>query len=511
LNPHGREVPEFGLLLRLHRAEIGLTQTALAERAGMSTRGLQKLERGETLPYPDTVRRLEHALGLTAEQRTRFRAAGSRPRRGQPAKLPYRGDQPGRGDNRPAIGTESPQRSGRSTPRVDTLSVTAGPHVRSLVPLASEWVAFVPLGRAPRYADLLTAYEPLAAAQGDPGLLGAVYNRLGYCEWADGDLGRARATWTKAVELCTLAGRAGELAISHVLLQWCRLAQGDFQQVLLCHEQVLDAIEQEPSLHWRVWALAALGCAHALLGRRDAALGAGSEALILAEKADDPDAIACAHGALSLAHTTAGNPTAGQRHGTSAADLAHAPLERAWAQAALGWARCRLATTGSGLATDAVPLLESLFSQVQATNVLPGEISVMLFLAESYWRVGELAVSNAMLEAMIQRAERAGMTLHVGAGYRLVAEIGLSTDPTPRGLAMAATQYERSISLLGQIKAEPELALALVGYGRLHQRRQDRDPAANALARALAIYERVGGPFPEADALRRELATLRTP
>jgi transcriptional regulator with XRE-family HTH domain len=36
----------FGALLRQHRLEAGLTQEGLAERAGVSARGVQDLERG---------------------------------------------------------------------------------------------------------------------------------------------------------------------------------------------------------------------------------------------------------------------------------------------------------------------------------------------------------------------------------------------------------------------------------------------------------------------------------
>jgi len=38
----------FGALLRQHRLAAGLTQEQLAERAGMSVFGIQKLERGTT-------------------------------------------------------------------------------------------------------------------------------------------------------------------------------------------------------------------------------------------------------------------------------------------------------------------------------------------------------------------------------------------------------------------------------------------------------------------------------
>jgi transcriptional regulator with XRE-family HTH domain len=55
----------FGDLLRYHRMNAGLTQEVLAERAGLSLRGLSDLERGvRRAPYRDTVLRLAEALGL---------------------------------------------------------------------------------------------------------------------------------------------------------------------------------------------------------------------------------------------------------------------------------------------------------------------------------------------------------------------------------------------------------------------------------------------------------------
>jgi predicted ATPase/DNA-binding XRE family transcriptional regulator len=65
----------FGDLLRDHRFAAGLTQEELAERAGLSVYGIQKLERGVTHPYRDTARRLARALELTPEDGEMFHAA----------------------------------------------------------------------------------------------------------------------------------------------------------------------------------------------------------------------------------------------------------------------------------------------------------------------------------------------------------------------------------------------------------------------------------------------------
>jgi non-specific serine/threonine protein kinase len=64
----------FGALLRQQRLAAGLTQEALAERAGLGKRSIQHLERGEVLPHQATAHRLAVALALIGEQRTRFEA-----------------------------------------------------------------------------------------------------------------------------------------------------------------------------------------------------------------------------------------------------------------------------------------------------------------------------------------------------------------------------------------------------------------------------------------------------
>ena len=66
----------FGRLLRQHRLAAGLSQEALAERAGLSARGIRALERGDrSLPRPHTVRLLADGLGLADGERAAFTAA----------------------------------------------------------------------------------------------------------------------------------------------------------------------------------------------------------------------------------------------------------------------------------------------------------------------------------------------------------------------------------------------------------------------------------------------------
>ncbi|CAN5585895.1 hypothetical protein BH23CHL2_BH23CHL2_11110 [soil metagenome] len=60
-----RSTPHFGHMLRRHRLAAGLSQEALAERAGLSVRGISDIEGGRRrVPRLETVRMLAGALGL---------------------------------------------------------------------------------------------------------------------------------------------------------------------------------------------------------------------------------------------------------------------------------------------------------------------------------------------------------------------------------------------------------------------------------------------------------------
>jgi len=73
-----RDSQSFARTLRHYREAAGLSQEALAERAGLSARGLSDLERGVSrAPRLHTLSRLAEALGLSpAERETLLRASG---------------------------------------------------------------------------------------------------------------------------------------------------------------------------------------------------------------------------------------------------------------------------------------------------------------------------------------------------------------------------------------------------------------------------------------------------
>lgn len=62
------ETEDLARLLRQLRTERGLSQMALADRAGLSRNFVAQIERGESLPTVATLRRLATALGITSSE-----------------------------------------------------------------------------------------------------------------------------------------------------------------------------------------------------------------------------------------------------------------------------------------------------------------------------------------------------------------------------------------------------------------------------------------------------------
>jgi len=148
--------PHFGALLRRYRRASGLTQEALAARAGVSVRGIQDLERGASrAPRPDTLALLADALGLPAAERAAWLAASYAPDAAEPPTAPPAGDAA------PSPVPAPPARALPSVPASQAPSVAPAP----LVGRAPELVM---LGRF--LADAAGAPGPVLLLAGEPGV-----------------------------------------------------------------------------------------------------------------------------------------------------------------------------------------------------------------------------------------------------------------------------------------------------------------------------------------------------
>ena len=182
----------FGDLLRCYRVAAGLTQEELAERAGVSTRGVSDLERGaHGLPRKDTLQLLLDALGLSPTDRATLVAAARRP----PAAVVRRE----RGDSHlslpvpltPLVGREQAVEAVAALltePMIRLLTLT-GPGGTGKTRLALAVAARV----APTFPDGVV-FVPLAPLS-DPALVeSAIAERLGVRERAEQTLRDALTT-----------------------------------------------------------------------------------------------------------------------------------------------------------------------------------------------------------------------------------------------------------------------------------------------------------------------------
>jgi class 3 adenylate cyclase/tetratricopeptide (TPR) repeat protein len=380
---------------------------------------------------------------------------------------------------------------------LDALPETEENRQQRISLLVNQGIVFFLLFKSPEYYDLLTRYEPMARRLGNPELLGALYARLGHCEFSFGNIDQAIQTLTKAAELAEASGNVEETGYAYVFWELSHLDRGDYDRVLALKEDVLRTMEHQFNLLFHTYALSAASRAYGCLGRWDEAVEEAQKALSVAEEFLDNSLISWSAWNLSIAYTWKGDLARALEYGELAAQKAPTPVDKAWAQRSLGWTWCR-----SGDTTRGIELLTTVLPIFRAGRFITGEIPLTCFLGEGYWLAGEDEKARQMLEEGLEMAQRDGVRYELGFAHRLLGEISLKTSP-----AQAAPHYEKSIAIFQEIKAKNELAMAYAGYGRLHKTQGEIALAREYLSKALEIFERLGTLI-EPEKVREILAEL---
>jgi tetratricopeptide (TPR) repeat protein len=363
--------------------------------------------------------------------------------------------------------------------------------------VVNQAMVFHLLFRLREYYEILARFEPEAAKAGDAWLLGAYYARLGNCEWSFGKYEQAIHTLTKAAELCESAGNPEDAGFAYVILEWSHLLSGNYEQTFAFREKVLQKGEQRFNLRWHVWALGAAARARAILGHWDEAVEEAEKALRAAEEFSDNSMIAFACWTLCMVNTWKGDLPRAIECAESGIEKASTPADKAWVQRGLAWALCR-----SGETTRGIELYHELLKVFRAGHFVPSEVVAACKLGEGYWLAGEPDRATRRLEEGLELAESCGMRFYMGWANRILGEITLKKDSDK-----AQSYFERCISILQEIKAENELALAYAGYGRVHKQQGNIELAGEYLTKALEIFERLGTLI-EPDKVKQELAEL---
>src|SRR5262249_16746420 len=253
---------------------------------------------------------------------------------------------------------------------------------------------------------------------GNTGLLGALYARMGFCEWWLGCFEQAIETLTKAIDLCDAAGNTEDAGQAYLILQWSYLYTGGYDRVLALKDRAVQALEQHMNLRYYVWSFAATSWALTCLGRWEEAVAEGRRALSIGEDYADGSMIAFAAGLLSIAYTSQGDLAQACTYGEMAVQQAPAPADKAWAEARRAWAWCRV-----GEVSRSVEVQARIVATERGAGFVWGENLNTLRLGEAYWLAGEYDSARQTLEAVLVPAEQHGMRLSLASAHRFLGEI----------------------------------------------------------------------------------------
>jgi class 3 adenylate cyclase/tetratricopeptide (TPR) repeat protein len=382
---------------------------------------------------------------------------------------------------------------------LDTLPETEENRQRRISLLVNQEFVVELLFKFPEYYDLLIRYEPMARGLGNPELLGAFYGRLGHCHFAFGHYDQAIQTLTKAAELCEAARNAKDAGHAYAYLILSHSDRGNYDRVLALKEDLLRTMEESFNVRLYVRGLSGFQNTCSYLGRWNEAVEEGKKALSVAEEFSDNSLISLAASHLSLTYSWKGDLDQAIEYGELAVQKAPTPGDKARSQRSLGWALCRAGEPNNGIEL----LTAAILPIFRSGSFMAFETPLRCYLGEGYWLAGEKEKAKQTLEEGLEMAELCGASYFVGFAHRILGEITMKTK-----LDQAVLHFEKSIAIFREIKAENELALAYVSYGRYHKQKGQIPQALGYLTKALEIFERLGTLI-EPDKVRKELAGLR--
>jgi class 3 adenylate cyclase/tetratricopeptide (TPR) repeat protein len=378
---------------------------------------------------------------------------------------------------------------------LDSLPDTKENRQRRISILVNQGSPFLLLLKTPEYYDLLTHYESIAVGLENPELLGALYARMGDCEFSFGNYDQSIRSLTKAAQLAEAAGNVEEAGYAYLRLQWSNTMRGNFERVLALNKDILRMMEKR--FNFQIYTYSVPSRAFSYMGLWEEALNEGRKTLQVAEESSDNSLISWSSWNLSYAYTLKGDLARGIEYAERAVEKAPTPADKAWAQRTLAMALCR-----SGEPKRGVELLNAVSPIFRTGGFTSSEIPLTCHLAEGYWLAGEYHNAKRTLENGLETIERCGARYYLGYALRILGEVTLKTDSI-----QAKNHFEKSIAVLKKIKAENELALAYAGYGRLYLQQGNKVEARGYLNKALKIFERLGTLI-EPEKIRGELAEI---
>ena len=351
------------------------------------------------------------------------------------------------------------------------------------------------LHRHEEYYELLLRHEPLALELSDLRLHGAFYQHLAHRQQVFGEFEQARATASRALELCERSGDHKHAALSCTAVQWTDMLLGEYSRAHRSAKQALKhlAVDFEPMAY--MFARSGAALTYMMAGRWEAALREVDQGV--ATGAERSDA-----GTVSFCNAIGARVCLEKRDWATAIEYGSAAKEAAptvyFRGFAFGFTASALCHTGA--IDEGLPILEEIVPMTRAARHELAWTFLAPRLADAYLTAGDYARAHHTLLEIHGAAASRGVIFFLGASGRCLGEVALA-----QGDAEEAVRWlEPAIETLRASGSESELGLALGALGRARRLTGDETEAAAVTQEALAILDRLGT-HEEPDRLRHEL------
>lgn len=375
---------------------------------------------------------------------------------------------------------------------------TRGNRVQRITLLARQEQAFYLLFRLPEYYELLSRFEPMAAAIDVVGVRGAFYSRMAFCEFSFGHFDRALGHALEAAALCDESGDQAQAAFALYVAECCLLYKGDLAEAVALGEKALSKLSESFDLVVYVRVRVVTSWAFCLMGRWDEALEQGSAGLAKAKEFSDESLGSFASLALTLAYGMKGDTERAIEFGEQGLRMTPTPADEILARSYHAWALSR-----SGKGGRDTEYMGSLFRALQAAGLMIVGAPVGSQLCDVLLAAADYEEAREVAGDLLELADRDGGKWFSGRARRCLGEAEMNL-----GLAKEAEAHlEQSLTILKSIQAENEAALALAALGRLRKKQRRWKVARQNLTEALETFERLGTRI-EPERVRQELASL---
>jgi len=353
-----------------------------------------------------------------------------------------------------------------------------------------------PLGEFEKMLTYLREAEAMASEISDARRLGLVWVHIGEYFRQTGQFAEARRLAQQALILGDkLQDVPLQLYARHYLGLACH-ALGDYRRA----SELLRAVVQSPQGvrgtvvgcwdAYKAINLAWLARCLAELGEFEEGVGAGRQAVAIAEGIDSPYSLAAACiglGYISLVRGDVDGAVPVLERACSVARDANIALFRPQATRLLGGAYLL-----AGRLDEGVALVKAAADEVEARRLLMQHATVLALLGEACLSANRVDEASAAAQRALALARERGQRGDEAVALRMLADASASGSSE---VEQSEHHYLAAIALARDLEMRPLLARGHLGIGRLYLRAGDRVRAEDHLLRATRLFVAMDMPF----------------